>query len=127
MKKPLKKYLWVSLGILSLGLGIIGVFIPLLPTTPFLLLAAGFFFKGSEKLYRWLLNHKLLGSYIRNYREHKAIPLTTKILAVVTLWAAILYSMIFVTENPYLCIILLAIAAGVSIHILHYKTLEKED
>lgn len=127
MKKPLKKYLWVSLGILSLGLGIIGVFIPLLPTTPFLLLTAGFFFKGSEKLYRWLLNHKLLGSYIRNYREHKAIPLTTKILAVVTLWAAILYSMIFVTENPYLCIILLAIAAGVSIHILHYKTLEKED
>ncbi|MDP2965825.1 MAG: YbaN family protein [Pelolinea sp.] len=127
MKKPLKKYLWVSLGVLSLGLGIIGIFIPLLPTTPFLLLAASFFLKGSETLYRWLLNHKLLGTYIRNYREHKAIPLTTKILAVVTLWAAILYSMFFVTENLYLRIILLSIAAGVSIHILHFKTLEKED
>ena len=77
---PLKNHLLIALGFISLALAVVGVFIPLLPTTPFLLLSAGLFFRGSQKLYHWLTAHKIFGEYIRNFREHKAIPLSTKSL-----------------------------------------------
>ena len=66
---------------ISLALGILGIFLPLLPTTPFLLLTAALYFKGSFRLYNWLLNHRYFGPYIRNYRENKAIPLRAKIVS----------------------------------------------
>ena len=69
------KTLYIALGTLSLALGILGIFLPLLPTTPFLLLTAALYFKSSPRLYNWLLNHKHLGPYIRNFRENKAIHL----------------------------------------------------
>jgi uncharacterized membrane protein YbaN (DUF454 family) len=66
-------YRWalIVLGSASVGLGFIGVFVPLLPTTPFLLLAAACYFKSSEKFYNWLINHRWFGPYLRNYREGK--------------------------------------------------------
>ena len=67
------KTLYIALGTLSLALGILGIFLPLLPTTPFLLLTAALYFKSSPRLYNWLLNQKHLGPYIRNFRENKAI------------------------------------------------------
>ena len=73
------KVICIILGSLSLGLGIAGIFLPLLPTTPFLLLTAALYFRGSPRLYDWLLRQKRLGPYIRNFREHKAIPLHAKI------------------------------------------------
>jgi len=87
---PLKNHLFIALGFISLALAVVGVFIPLLPTTPFLLLSAGLFFRGSQKLYHWLTAHKIFGEYIRNFREHKAILLSTKIFAVATLWTVML-------------------------------------
>ena len=72
------KTICIILGTISLGLGILGIFLPLLPTTPFLLLTAALYFKGSPRLYQWLLNHKYFGTYIRNFRENKAIPLLVK-------------------------------------------------
>lgn len=69
------KTVCIILGTVSLALGIIGIFLPLLPTTPFLLLTAALYFRGSPRLYQWLLNHKCLGPYIRSFRENKAIPL----------------------------------------------------
>ena len=79
---------WVLriVGVLSVALGVLGILLPLLPTTPFLLLAAGCFVRSSPKLYAWLLNHKWFGSYIRHYREHKAIPLRAKIVVLALLW-----------------------------------------
>ena len=68
------KTLYIALGTLSLALGILGIFLPLLPTTPFLLLTAALYFKSSPRLYNWLLNQKHLGPYIRNFRENNAIP-----------------------------------------------------
>ena len=68
------KTVCIILGTVSLALGIIGIFLPLLPTTPFLLLTAALYFRGSPRLYQWLLNHKCLGPYIRSFRENKAIP-----------------------------------------------------
>ena len=61
------------IGFLSLALGVAGIFLPVLPTTPFLLLSAALFFRSSPRAYQWLLNHKLLGPYIRDFRESRAI------------------------------------------------------
>ena len=121
------KKLLVIIGLIALLLGIVGIVVPLLPTTPFLLLAAACFLKGSDRIYQWLMNHKLFGPYIRNFREHKAIPLTTKIFAVSLLWITILISIIFVVQSIWLRILLAAIAIAVSMHILHFKTLKQDD
>lgn len=119
----MKKYLFFVVGIISLGLGIVGIFVPLLPTTPFLLLSAGLFARSSKKMHTWLLNHKIFGNYIRSFLEEKSIPLNVKICSVILLWFTILFSIFFVLEEKlWLQILLFAIAIGVTIHILHYKT-----
>ena len=120
------KKLLVVIGFASLFLGIIGIAVPLLPTTPFLLLSAACFLRGSDRLYQWLMNNRLFGSYIRNYQEHKAIPLKAKILAISLLWITILNSIIFILESVYIRILLVAIAVAVTLHILHFKTLDKK-
>lgn len=84
------KTLYIVLGSISLALGILGIFLPLLPTTPFLLLTAALYFKGSPRLYNWLLNHRHFGPYIRNFRENKAIPLRAKIISLVLMWGTML-------------------------------------
>ena len=76
------KYLLVFLGSLSLLMGVLGIFLPVLPTTPFLLLAAAMYMRSSQRLYDWLMSHKHLGAYIRNFREHKALPLRVKVVSV---------------------------------------------
>ena len=123
---PLKNHLFIALGFISLALAVVGVFIPLLPTTPFLLLSAGLFFRGSQKLYLWLTTHKIFGEYIRNFREHKAIPLTTKVFAVVTLWVVMLITAVWFLESWLWRGLLAVIGVGVTIHILHYKTLKRK-
>lgn len=111
------------MGSISLGLGILGIFLPLLPTTPFLLLTAALYFKGSPRLYQWLINHKRFGTYIRNYRENKAITLTTKIVSVALLWTTILICIFFVTDMLWVRLLLCAVLIGVTIHLLTFKTL----
>ena len=113
-------------GCLSLALGVIGIFIPLLPTTPFLLLASYLFLKSSVRLRYWLINHKYLGSYIQNFQIHKAIPLKVKITSVILLWITILTSAFLFVDKTWLRLILIGIAIAVSLHILSYKTLKKE-
>ena len=73
------KYVYLFIGSLSLILGVIGIFLPILPTTPFLLLSAALFFRSSPRAYDWLLTHKYLGPYIRSFREDRMIPLRAKI------------------------------------------------
>ena len=86
-------------------LGIIGIFLPIVPTTPFLLLAAACYARGSERLYNWLMTNKVFGQYIGNYREGKGIPLKVKILSISFLWVAIAVSIFlidnFLTSNFY--------------------------
>ena len=117
----------IILGTLALGLGIIGVFVPLLPTTPLLLASAACYMRSSERMYGWLLNHRRLGPFIRNYRQHRAITRKHKIFTLVLLWLAIGYSSIWATRNLALRICLWAIAAGVTIHVLSLRTLCKDD
>ena len=120
----MKRHLLTISGILSLGLGVLGAFIPVLPTTPFLLLAAALFLRGNRELYDWLMNHPNLGTYIANFTQHKSIPLRVKIVSVTTLWLTLLYCAIFVAEHWMLRFMFIIIAVGVTIHILSYKTLK---
>ncbi len=107
-----------------IGLASLGMFLPVLPTTPFLLLASWLFLKANSGWRDWLLNHKIYGPYIQNFLIHRAIPLRAKIISISTLWATILLSAYIV--NPiWLKILLIIIAIGVTIHILSFKTLQK--
>ncbi len=116
------KFIYIILGITSLGLGILGIFLPLLPTTPFLLLSAALFLRSSKRLYHWLMNHKYLGKHLQNYLHHKTIPLKTKIYALSLLWATILATSILAVSLIWVKILLIAIATAVTIHILSFKS-----
>lgn len=117
------RYVYVVLGILFCVLGVIGIFVPLLPTTPFLLLSAALFFRSSPRLYHLLLSHPHLGPYIRNFREHKAIPLRIKIISVSLVWLTILHAVFFLLDYWILEILLLILAVCISVYILHFRTL----
>ena len=119
------KYLFAFFGTVSLVLGIMGIFLPVLPTTPFLLLSAAMYMRSSQRLYDWLMSHKHLGVYIRNFREHKALPLRVKTVSVTMVWITLLYCAIFVAEEWWMRAMFITIAIGVTIHILSYRTLKK--
>jgi uncharacterized membrane protein YbaN (DUF454 family) len=118
------KYILAFLGSLSLALGILGIFLPVLPTTPFLLLAAALYVRSSERLYNWLMQHRHLGPYIKNFRENKAIPLRVKVVSVSLVWVTLLYCALFVAWVWWMRLLFIAIATCVTVHILHYKTLK---
>lgn len=122
----MKKCFLIAIGILCLLLGVIGIFLPLLPTTPFFLLAAGCFFRSSDRLYAWLLNHKLFGKRIKYYRVYKAISLRSKLFSIALLWLTIGYSAFFVVQALWLKIVLLLIAVAVSAHLLSFRTLTRQ-
>ncbi|MDR2467178.1 MAG: YbaN family protein [Prevotellaceae bacterium] len=117
------KYIFVCLGLVSLCLGVAGIFLPVLPTTPFLLLSAALFARSSKRLHGWLLHHRILGTYIASFLHEKAIPLRIKIYSVSLMWASILYTVFFVADGKLVVQIpLCLVAVGVTIHILSYKT-----
>ncbi len=118
-------YILIAFGTLFVALGTIGIFVPVLPTTPFLLLAAACYGRGSKRLYNWLITNQVFGEYIKNYREGKGIPLATKIYALVLLWASIGFSAIFIVDKLWIKMLLFGIAAGVTIHLIKVKTAEK--
>lgn len=121
------KVLLIILGSICLSLGVVGIFLPLLPTTPFLLLSAALYFRSSPRLYEWLLAHKQLGPYIRNFREHRAIPMRVKVVSVSLVWITLLYCVVMVVDTWWLRLLLLGLAVGISVHILSYKTLRSDN
>ncbi|RQV98421.1 MAG: DUF454 domain-containing protein [Calditrichaeota bacterium] len=121
----MRKSLLILAGLISLALGIIGVIIPLLPTTPLLLLSAVCFFHSSDRLYQWLMKHRIFGNYIRNYREHRALTKTSKMVILIILWVTIFYTAFIAIPVLMVQIILFIIAVLVSLHILALKTISK--
>ena len=119
------RLLLAAAGTLSVALGVAGIFLPLLPTTPFLLLAAFCYARSSERLHRKLLDHPRLGPYIRGYLEGRGIPLRAKISSLALLWTTIGFSALFVVPIPAVRILLVLVAAGVTRHILAMPTREK--
>ena len=109
-------------GTVSLTFALIGLVLPLIPTTPFLLLTAACYCRSSERLYNWLITNKWFGEYIKNYTEGKGIPLKTKIFALTILWVTIGISALLLVPIFIVQLILLVIAIAVSIHILRLST-----
>jgi len=125
ISSKLIRRLMIFAGSFFVGLGILGIFLPILPTTPFLLLAAACYAKSSKRFYNWLINNKWLGIYIKNYREGKGVPLKVKILSISLLWFTIGYSVVFVVNTFLIQSILILIAIGVTIHIFSIRTFRK--
>lgn len=122
--EQLRRGMLVGAGLICVALGMAGIFLPLLPTTPFLLLAAACFVRSSETLYAWLLNHRWFGSYLRDWREHRAIPMRAKYLTVLLLWPSIAWAAVVVGHWAWQAL-LLAIAAVVTVVVWRIRTLEK--
>ena len=118
------RYLWIVAGTVSLAIGVIGVAIPLLPTTPFLLLAAACYMRGSKRMHRWLMNNRVLGQYIRNYAEGRGVSVRFKIFTIALLWITILFTAFIILSEPIIQTILVLIAVLVSIHVARIKTLK---
>lgn len=125
-RSPVIRILLIVAGSISVGLAVLGIILPVLPTTPFLLLAAWCYARSSTRFYVWLMTHRLWGKYLRDYTSGKGVPLHIKIWALTLLWAAILSSAFLAVELIWVRILLIVIAIGVSIHIIKIKTLEKE-
>lgn len=123
--KQARHYALIVLGSLSLLLGALGVLLPVLPTTPFLLLAALCYMRSSPRLHRWLMGHRVFGPYIHSYVEHRAVTRTNRRIALIVLWSGILFS-IWVTEHPLVKGGLLLIASLVTLHLLRLKTMSAE-
>ena len=121
----LGKWLLMSLGILAMVVGLIGVVVPLLPTTPFLLLAAACFVRSSDTMYGWLTSNRLFGGFIRDYREQRGVSARAKITALVLLWGVIGYTALTAVDAAWLRVLLVAIAVAVTIHLLRLKTLPR--
>lgn len=117
------KILFFILGTLSLLLGAIGIFLPVLPTTPLLLLASFFFIRSSERIYKWLLNHKVFGSYIKNYMEDRSIRRKDRMMAMIFLWITLTISILLV-ENLIVKIVLLVTGLLVSVYIFRLKVVK---
>ncbi|GGM37260.1 membrane protein [Paraliobacillus quinghaiensis] len=118
----MKKGLYISGGSIALVLGVLGIILPLLPTTPFLLITAFCYGKSSERLYQWLLNNRVFGNYIKQYQNGQGIPLKMKIIAISMLWITITLSTLFLVPIVLVKILLLVIATSVTIFILSRKT-----
>lgn len=109
-------------GMLSVGLGLLGVFLPVLPTTPFMILAAACFAQSSDRFYQWLLNHRVFGQVIRDWREHGTIPLRAKLIAIPLIVITMGASILFVIPVLAVKVLLGCIGLGVIIFLLRTPT-----
>ena len=122
---PLRKGCYIVLGSIFFLLGGMGLFLPVLPTTPFWLLTAWFYLRSSQRLYNRVMAFPLFGSIVRNFQLYRAIPLRAKIFSISLLWTSVLVSALIVGKI-WLVLLLTAVSIGVSIHILSYPTLSRK-
>lgn len=119
---PVVKYLYLISGFLLVIIGVIGIFLPVLPTTIFLILASACFIKSSPQANEWLRNHKILGMYIKNYQDNSGLTVMSKVINITLLWLMICVSAFLFTDILYIRLLLFLIAVGVTIHLLMVKT-----
>jgi len=116
-----KRTLVLALGFLALGLGTLGIVVPLLPTTPLVLLAAACFSYSSQKFYEWIKKNPLFGPYIENYREKRGVTMAFKIRNIVFLWVSLCISMVLI-RTVWIYILLSVVGICVTTHLLMIKT-----
>lgn len=120
------KHALIALGWISVILGVFGIFLPLLPTVPFLLLAAWCFAKSSPRFHDWLLNHPKLGPIVKTWQQRGGIPKRIKQRTIVLLWASMGFTM-WITGKIIVVCVLTAIGLGTTIYLLRLPTIEIND
>ena len=120
-----RRIIYIILGSFFLILGAVGIFIPLLPTTPFWLLTWWFYLRSSDKLYNRAMSNRYFGSYVRNFLVDKAIPLRSKIISVSIMWLSAILTSLYLIEYLWVKLLLILISAGVTWHILSFPTKKK--
>lgn len=120
-QRPIVRWTLMFAGTVLVGIGILGIFLPLLPTTVFFLMAAWCYARSSRRFYDWLHSNRIFGKYLKNYREGRGITRSNKISTLVILWCGLLYSM-SVVHTWYVLLILAAVGIGVTIHIVMIPT-----
>jgi uncharacterized membrane protein YbaN (DUF454 family) len=113
------------LGTLALGIGAVGLFLPVLPTTPFLLIALGCYVRSSERLYTWLRQHPRFGPAVQNYVEKKGVPLRVKVISLTIAWAVLGGTALLIDRVP-LQVLLIAVAVGKTFFMIRIKTLRQD-
>lgn len=121
------RWLLIAIGWLAILGGVAGIFLPLLPTVPLLLLAAACFARSSERFHNWLVEHDRLGPLIKGYLGGAGIPLRAKVTAIGMVWVSVPVSAFLFVPLPWVRVLLLTIAIGISIYLLRLPTLERQD
>ena len=117
------RWILLTIGFAAVALGVIGIFLPVLPTVPFLLLALACFGRSSERFYTWLLEHAHLGPIVRPYLAGKGLTRTSKLKAISLVWISIAVSILFLLETTWVRVVLLIVACSVSFYLLRLPTL----
>jgi uncharacterized membrane protein YbaN (DUF454 family) len=125
-RRQLPGWLLFDIGWMCVGLGFIGVFVPGLPTTIFLLVAAWCFFRSNERAHAWLLEHRLLGPYVRDFASGKGMPVRAKVFAIAMMWATCGSSAVFFVRPLWAKAIVLASAAAGTVAVLRVRTTRTE-
>jgi len=113
------KTVWNLIGCVAVALGVLGIFLPLLPTTPFLLLASACFARGSSRLHNWLQTNRVFGNYLRDYENGKGIPLRGKLWILVFMWGSMSYS-VWRTDLPYVRMLVILVGCCVTIYLTRF-------
>lgn len=121
-QNPLVRAGLIASGWICVVLGVAGIFLPLLPTTPFLLLSAACFARSSDRFHHWLITHPRLGAYIQGYLDGSGLPLKAKIYTLLLMWSSLIFTAFFLVDSPYPKIILPLIGVGVSVYIWRLPT-----
>ncbi len=124
--RPFVRAILITLGTLALGIGIVGIYLPALPTTPFLLMAAACYMRSSERLFNWIVKHPRIGPQIQVYLARKAIPLKVKAFSLVVAWSMLLGLALFVVESTVMKALLIALAVIKTIIMVRVKTLRED-
>ncbi|MGE5522201.1 MAG: YbaN family protein [Rhodospirillaceae bacterium] len=126
MLKPIVRATLLTVGALSVVLGVVGIFLPVLPTTPFLLLAAACFARSCNSCHAWLMQHRWFASFLRNWHERHGVTLRQKTAALILLWVGIAFSIAFGTSLLWVRVLLAGIATCTTLYLLlGLKTLER--
>jgi uncharacterized membrane protein YbaN (DUF454 family) len=124
-KQSFRKLILTVIGSLSLALGIIGVILPVLPTTPFILFSAWCFYRGSDRFHNWIINHAYFGPIIKEYGDSEGMTIESKVKAIGMTWTAVLLTAIFVLDSFLMRTLIIIIAGIGTIFLLKIKTRKK--
>lgn len=121
-RNRITRLLWTAAGTLSLAIGAVGIILPVLPTTPFVLIAAACYLRGSKRMYDRLVKNRYFGGYLRDYVEGRGVSKRATVVSIAFLWSLILLSVVFATNDQIIRAVLVVVAIAVTVHLLRLRT-----